>query len=154
MNTVKPGAPILTFPLEGSRFAVELANVREVVLRPPLAIIPGAPDTLVGLLSLRGQPVVVADLRPLIGLAGRSTAPPAVVVIDGAPAPLGLAVDGMPRVESMPAGTLLPPAPELSGHGAIVVGSSEGRTLLASDVVAADSRLMPHPSPPGRQVPG
>jgi chemotaxis signal transduction protein len=146
MTAVEPEAtPILTFALEGARFAVALANVSQVVLRPALAAIPGAPDTLVGLLALRGQPVVVADLRPLIGLAGRSTSPPAVVVIDGTPAPLGLAVDALPRVESLPAGNLLPAPPELAGHDTIVLGRSESTTLLAADAIAADPRMLARP---------
>lgn len=140
---VEPETDVLSFLLDNRRFAVELLRVREVVRQPVLAVIPGVPDMFVGLLVLRGQPVVVADLRPLLGLAGRPMTPPAaVVVIDGPPAPLGLAVDDMPRVEAIRARDMLPPPPDLAAPGSIVVALARGCTLLAADMVLAHPRLL------------
>lgn len=141
-TSVEPETDVLSFLLDNRRFAVELLRVREVVRQPVLAVIPGAPDMFVGLLVLRGQPVVVADLRPLLGLVGRPMTPPAVVVIDGPPAPLGLAVDDMPRVEAIRARDMLPPPPDLAAPGSIVVALARGCTLLAADMLLAHPRLL------------
>jgi chemotaxis signal transduction protein len=158
--------PILTFALAGSRFAVELGSVQEVVRNPALAVIPGGPDAFVGLLGLRGQPVAVADLRRLLGLPAKRAAPAAVVVIDGPPAPLGLACDALPRLESLPAGVILAPPPELPDAGGIVAGLAGEATLLAAPALLADARLVatsgrgptgappPQPEPPTSGEPG
>jgi len=146
VSDAEPETFVLTFPVGDSRFGVDVTAVREVVHQPPLAVIPGGREPFVGLLAVRGQPVAVADLRPLLGLPPRpSEWPLAVVVIDGPPAPLGLAVDALPRIETIRAADLLPTPPELATVGTIVSAVTRGCTLLAAGALLADPRMAASP---------
>ena len=65
--------------LGGRPFAVDVREVREVVMLEPLTAMPGAPAPLLGVANLRGSILGVAEARPLLGL-------PARPVTSGAPA--------------------------------------------------------------------
>src|SRR4051794_36714431 len=58
---------LLAFRLAGERYAVETRYVQEVV-RLSLTPIPGVPGAVAGVGNLRGEVLVVFDLRPLLGL--------------------------------------------------------------------------------------
>ena len=60
---------ILTFTAGGSRYAVDVAQVVELVPRVELRLIPHAPGFLAGFLGYRGQVVPVIDLGLLLGTA-------------------------------------------------------------------------------------
>lgn len=60
--------PFLLFELAGQRYAVPVAQVREVLPRVALAPVPEAPVGLAGLLRLRGGHLPVVDLRERLGL--------------------------------------------------------------------------------------
>lgn len=72
---------LLIFDLDGARFGVDAARVRESVWMPELAPVEEAPPWVVGLFSLRGRIVPVADLRLRFGRAGRRYCPTDQVVI-------------------------------------------------------------------------
>lgn len=55
--------PVLEFHLGGERYAVAMKYVREVSLLRNLAVLPGTPDFIVGIVSMRGRVVSVTDLR-------------------------------------------------------------------------------------------
>ena len=58
---------ILTFTAGGNRYAVDVAQVVELVPRVELRLIPHAPGFLAGFLGYRGQVVPVIDLGLLLG---------------------------------------------------------------------------------------
>jgi purine-binding chemotaxis protein CheW len=93
----KPTQPadqrFLTFKSEGRFYALPAASVAEVVRVPPLARVPQAPRSLMGLINLRGSVVPVASVRALLGRDGATTTPASrLIVLDGA-SPVALAVD-------------------------------------------------------------
>ena len=57
--------------LGGRPFAVDVREVREVVMLEPLTAMPGAPAPLLGVANLRGSILGVAEARPLLGLPAR-----------------------------------------------------------------------------------
>lgn len=61
---------LLVFTIEGTRIAVDLHHVERVVRAAALSPIPGAPDTVYGLLNLNGIPVPIVNLRKKLGLGG------------------------------------------------------------------------------------
>lgn len=63
-----PTLDVLLFRLEREIYAIPSSNVREVVRFRSYTPVPGAPSTLPGILSQRGQIVPVVELRPLLGL--------------------------------------------------------------------------------------
>ncbi len=56
------------FDLAGTRFAVPISQVREVIRPPAVTPLPGTPDWLVGLANVRGDVVSVVDLPKFLGL--------------------------------------------------------------------------------------
>jgi purine-binding chemotaxis protein CheW len=53
----------LAFGLAGETYAVQIAHVAEILRPPPLTRVPRAPDTVLGVISVRGKLVTVVDLR-------------------------------------------------------------------------------------------
>lgn len=83
----------LTFKSEGRFYALPAASVAEVLRVPPLARVPQAPRSLMGLINLRGAVVPVASVSALLGRDGATTTPASrLIVLDGA-SPVALAVD-------------------------------------------------------------
>lgn len=65
------GLELATFEVAGERYGIAARLVREVVRLVDLARIPGAPDHVAGATNLRGEIVIVVDLRPLLALDDR-----------------------------------------------------------------------------------
>ncbi|WP_291846416.1 chemotaxis protein CheW [Bradyrhizobium sp.] len=82
----------LTFKSEGRLYALPAASVLEVVRMPPLARVPQAPRSLMGLANLRGSVLPVASVRALLGRQEAATHASRLIVLDGS-SPVALAVD-------------------------------------------------------------
>jgi len=83
----------LTFKSEGRLYALPAASVSEVARMPPLARVPQAPRSLMGLANLRGAILPVASVRALLGRPdGATTAASRLIVLEGA-SPVALVVD-------------------------------------------------------------
>jgi purine-binding chemotaxis protein CheW len=74
------------------RYGLPVDRVLEVLRRPTLTPVPGAPSVVLGLHNLRGQALAVLDLAALLDLAAPVPRAYAVVVEDGE-RQAGLAVD-------------------------------------------------------------
>jgi chemotaxis signal transduction protein len=59
---------ILLFHLGEGRFAVPLADVAEVIVKPKLTPIPGAPDTIAGLIQVRGEVRPIWIVSSVLGI--------------------------------------------------------------------------------------
>lgn len=59
---------MLEFHVAQQRFAVRAAHVQEVLARAALTPLRDGPAAVVGILRLRGELVLVVDLRPRLGL--------------------------------------------------------------------------------------
>src|SRR5580693_8381250 len=83
----------LTFKSEGRFYALPAASVSEVTRIPPLARVPQAPRSLLGLANLRGSVVPVASVRALLGREDAATTHASrLIVLEGA-STIALAVD-------------------------------------------------------------
>ena len=139
------GAVILR--IAGSRYAVEMSAVAEVVPVPTVTRVPGAPGWLRGVVNWRGRVLAVVDLRPLVGAAidPLPTSARLVVLSDGE-VEVGLLAGGVPGLLEWAPGDLQPmPATASSGMAALVRGvvDFEGPVALldAAAVVALRSQL-------------
>jgi len=74
------------------RYALPVRDVIEVAALEELTTVPGAPRAVMGVQNLRGQVVPVVDLGAVLGLPG-TNGRRAVVIVDDAGDPAGLAVD-------------------------------------------------------------
>jgi purine-binding chemotaxis protein CheW len=66
---------LLTFQLEGARYALPLEAVAEVLVAPALRRVPASPPGVSGLVEAGGRVVAVLDLAVLVG--GNAPAPEA-----------------------------------------------------------------------------
>ncbi|MCS3898434.1 purine-binding chemotaxis protein CheW [Bradyrhizobium japonicum USDA 38] len=83
----------LTFRSEERLYALPAGQVAEVIRITPLARVPHAPKSLLGLANLRGVVMPVASVRALLGRdETASTSTSRLIVLDGA-APVAVAVD-------------------------------------------------------------
>ena len=109
----------LVFQLANETYGMDVAAVEEVVMLPErLARVPRAPDYVVGVMSVRGEPAPVIDQRRRFGLsAAESGGRPRVIIarIDGLLA--GFAVDAVTQILELPAASLAP-TPELTQDAA------------------------------------
>lgn len=73
----------LTFEMDGERFAVDVANVHEVIDPLPLTIVPNADPFAPGLINARGAVVPVLDLQHRLGMSrGDNTSETRFVVLE------------------------------------------------------------------------
>ncbi|MBU6365327.1 MAG: chemotaxis protein CheW [Gemmatimonadetes bacterium] len=86
--------------VDGARWAIPVAQVREVLRLPPLVTVPGAPASVRGVAAVRGGVVTVLDLAVLLG-RGRAETPGSIVLVSYGERPVGLAVEAVPTVRTV-----------------------------------------------------
>src|SRR4051812_16904722 len=94
----------LTFRSEGRLYALPAASVSEVMRMPPLARVPQAPRSLMGLANLRGSVLPVASVRALMGREDTAATQAARLIVLDAASPVALAVDEVTNLVRVAAG--------------------------------------------------
>jgi purine-binding chemotaxis protein CheW len=131
-------ARLVTFTLDGHLYGVDVNAVQEVLRGQPQTRIPLAPESVSGLINLRGQVMSAVELRARLGLADRSAdQEPMLVVVRIAGETIALLVDTIGAVMDvddaqfeLPPDTLSGPAREFL-HGAYKL---DDQLLLSLDV--------------------
>ena len=132
-------ANVILFQVAGKSFAVDLTQVERIIdYREPTKT-PRRPPHVDGVLEHQGRYVPVVNLRKRLGVSDMGPAHPAVLLIAGAgPDPVvGLVVDQVLRVLSLPADGVLAPPPKVFGIRAEYirgVANAGGRPLVWLDV--------------------
>lgn len=102
---------VLTFTLGDERYGVDVALVQAVRVLPPVTPVPGTPDFYHGVVNVRGQIITVLDLRRFFGQAVDAEAlrqPRELVIVRSAPLALGLLVQEVIGVATVPSEALCP----------------------------------------------
>lgn len=73
--------PFLLLDVCGEKYAVRNSSILELDVAPTIRRMPGAPDWILGLIDLRGTPVVAVSTASLLGLPKRAGPPPEVCLI-------------------------------------------------------------------------
>lgn len=132
---------VLGFTVGQQQYAVEAVLVREVVRRPIVSRVPGGPESFLGLTSVRGELIPVADLRRLLGAPQHGTAD-TLVVLDGIRPPLGILVDELGDLVSLPPAAVTPLPDEGAGSaGPLFVGVASGALVIGGPALLSDPRL-------------
>ncbi len=128
----------LAFTLADQEFASDIAAVREIRAPERVAPLPESPDYLLGVMDLRGQVVPVVDLRRRFRMPPRpAEAAPVVVIVEVAGQVVGMMVDRVTEVLSLPSSAWTPPPPLVQGPArAFVAGVAdlEGRLIVLLDL--------------------
>lgn len=103
-----PARRVLGVWLGTELYGLDIGGIREITKLSPLTFVPGAPATVLGVSTLRGQILPVVDLRLVLGMDARqastgegATAAQArarIVVINQGDVVAGLLVDGVTEV--------------------------------------------------------
>ena len=136
--TLEPAAaPGVGVPRTVERFAVQLSQVRTVVMPRPLSRVPRAPPAMLGIMNLRGRVVGVVDLAALLGQPpGRS--PGKVLLIDRGRTDLGLAVGEVTGIAPLEP---VMRAPEGAPRFVTAVARDEQGTVTLLDAAALDAEV-------------
>ena len=83
-----------TFRVGSLSWGIKVSRVQEVIRSQPMTCVPLAPNTIAGLLNLRGQIVTAIDLAKQLGLPNSDDQTPKMnVVIRSSDGPVSLLVD-------------------------------------------------------------
>jgi len=135
---------LVGFHVGGEEFGLDILCVQEIIRLQHLTRVPNSPESLDGVMNLRGKIIPVIALRKRFGL---EPAPPdkqnRIVVVEIKGTVLGLIVDSVSEVLRIPAGTVEPPPHlgKVKQEYVSGVGKLDDRLLILLDVdrlMAAD----------------
>lgn len=121
-DTVTPGVTldevsVLMFLVVGKQFAVELARVQHILDYQAPTRTPRRPPYVEGIIQHKGRYLALVSLRKRLGVEEPDTENPAILLLAGIgrdPA-VGLIVDQVVRVLSLPTSKVLAPPPRVFG---------------------------------------
>ncbi len=133
----------LTFTLGKDAYGVEILKVQEIIRLMEITEVPRAPGFVRGVINLRGEVIVVVDLRRKFGLPQRADTDRTCIIVlqvmapNGQPLTRGVIVDTVSDVLDLVDEQLEPP-PDL-GQGVDVsfirnVGKTDDRVVIILDV--------------------
>lgn len=114
MSTTTESAQYITFKLGDELFAIDVAQVREVLELPPITGVPTAPPYMRGVVNVRGKAVPVIDLRTKFGLPRTADTLNSRIVVmelelDGEATVVGGVADSVHEVIELEGGQIEPP---------------------------------------------
>jgi len=100
---------LVTIRVEDEHFGIPIMRVYEIIAVPKLTRIARAPESIVGVINLRGQIIPVIDLRALFAMpAGTADKRQRIVVTQSQGKVIGLLVDAVTEVLRIQGGELEP----------------------------------------------
>lgn len=129
---------LVTFSIGEEEFGVEILKVQEIIRMLEITRVPKAPDFVEGVINLRGKVIPVIDLRLRFGLQAKDhDKKTRIIVIEINHMIVGFVVDSVSEVLRIPAGTIEPPPPVISGLDSEYisgVGKLDDRLLIMLDL--------------------
>jgi purine-binding chemotaxis protein CheW len=128
---------LLSFRVEDQEYSVDIMSVREIRSWTRATSIPHAPDYVRGVINLRGTVLPVVDLALRLGI--RSQEPnerSVIIVVDIGGRAVGLRVDAVSDILSVPSDALQPPPGLMSEEAADFIRALtivEGRMIRVLD---------------------
>lgn len=138
---------VLEFRLAQERYALEIRYVREVCPLKDLTPLPCTPPFVLGIVNVRGRIVPVLDLKKLFDLPEQGlTDLHRIILVEGNDLEFGLLADATVGVRSIPADTLQPSLPTLTGIRSEYLKGVTAERLVVLDVarILADPKIMVH----------
>jgi purine-binding chemotaxis protein CheW len=103
---------VVVFDLGQEHYGLDIAAVESIVKLQPITFVPRAPAFVEGVTNLRGTVLPVIDLRKRFGLSHEDgTRETRIVVVDIGGVKVGMVVDAVSEVLSIPDEAIEPPSP-------------------------------------------
>lgn len=129
---------LVTFSVGEEEFGVDILQVQEIIRTMEISNVPRAPEFVEGVINLRGKVIPIVDLRKKLGLEAREhDKHTRIIVIEINMMIVGFVVDSVSEVLRIPANTVEPPPPVVSGLDSEYidgVGKMEDRLLILLDL--------------------
>jgi purine-binding chemotaxis protein CheW len=107
---------VLEFLLAHERYGIELKYVREVYLLKDLTPLPGTPTFILGVANVRGQVLLIVDLKRLFELPNRGlTDLNKIIIVEAPGVELGILADSVLGLVTVPVAEIQPALPTLIG---------------------------------------
>jgi purine-binding chemotaxis protein CheW len=118
MNAITQPSQYITFKLGDELFAIDVAQVREVLELPLITRVPTAPSYMRGVVNVRGKAIPVVDLRAKFGLSATADTVNSRIVVmelelDGDATVIGGIADSVHEVIELEA-SQIEPAPRIA----------------------------------------
>ena len=112
------GIEVLSFMLNSERYGVSMESVREVTLLRHLTSLPGTPDFILGIISIRGRVISVTDLRVFFDLPRKGLSDyNKIIVLSGEGMEFAVLADQVDGVSWQNLAHLAPPPDTIRGIG-------------------------------------
>lgn len=126
----------LCFSLGGRFFSLDIMGIREILRLSPVTSVPGAPETVRGVINVRGELITVLDMRRIFGIeADEPERRDVRIILAGTRSGrFGMLVDSVQDVVTLEADEI-DPAPADAERGAVIgmfkrPGDGEGRIVM------------------------
>lgn len=128
----------LTFLLEDEVYGLEILKVREIIGMMAITNVPGTPESVRGVVNLRGKVIPVVDLRLKFGMTpAEQTEETCIIVVSVNGIEMGTVVDKVYEVLNI-AEDNIEDAPDLgqdvSTNGILGMGKSDGKVIILLDI--------------------
>lgn len=107
---------LVTFTIDDVEYGIDILNVYEIQKMHQIARLPNSPAYIKGIINLRGDVIPVIDMRLRFGLSEiKATELTRIIVVDTNGKKLGLYVDNVRKVVSIPEQNVSLPSDIISG---------------------------------------
>jgi purine-binding chemotaxis protein CheW len=138
-----PTRRLLVFEVGGSAFACEMEGFREIVTAQPMTRLPGAPNTVCGLINLRGTIVTVIDGGIVLGKGAYARTSGLILLADYLERWIGIGVDDVRDIQDVPIDQFsAADAGEASQTGITGAVEIEGQRVLVLDIKAVVEQVI------------
>lgn len=129
---------LVTFTISSEEFGLDILQVQEIIRTMEITKVPRAPDSVEGVINLRGKVIPIVDLRKRFGMEPRShDSHTRIMVVEIHAMIVGFVVDSVSEVLRIQSNTVEPPPLIVSGVDSEYingVGKLDGRLLLLIDL--------------------
>lgn len=116
---------LITFSLAGKRYGLEIQFIKGIQWVGKVTRVPGLPDYILGLTSLKGDIVSVVDLCLLLGLRRRASPPePSLIIVSFNEVTTSFLVDALGEVMEVSEGSIKPIPPKGKAGVEFIKGSA------------------------------
>src|SRR5438067_1110399 len=131
-----PTRRVLVFELGGSGYACDMDSFREIVPMQPMTRLPGSPDSVCGLINLRGTIVTVIDGGIAMGKTAFKRGEGLILLVDYLERLVGVGVDDVRDIQDVPIDQFVAAGEtDIPVAGAVIsVIEIDGRRVLVLDI--------------------
>ena len=130
-----PTRRLLVFELGAHGYACDMDAFREIVPNQEMTRLPGAPETVCGLINLRGTIVTVIDGGVALGKQAFKRAEGLILLVDYLERLVGVGVDDVRDVQDVPIDQFAPVGDTATPAGAVTSAIEiDGKRVLVLDI--------------------